>query len=435
MPWRTSVPARSELAAWAGEAAKERLRRHASSRNTKAEVFALPVEFRVSIFADASALCISFASTRQRRDCCLTSQNPKIVRCRAASNQLFGLSNASDAMTINGVHIGFLPDWTRENPRALNQQLGKPMQIIGDYLYVAQGDASYSQAQYHYSAIVPYAASSVYAPAILPGFAFNSSTGWTQDLSDGLASMAARFNAKGQTPAAFVAAWRNVHDTIRANPSCNNTFLLWSPNVYTSDPDDLQGYTQYYPGDDYVDIAGISYYAVSRDRVANDVPDDTAFVDGFASFYKLYGAIHPIVISETSAPFNYLLPADFDSSGPDTDISGPLPNTTTLTAEPNSASELDMKMAWFEQMTAPAVVRKYPNLTAISWFNYFKESTNNTLADFRAVGQPDVTTFFRQYIGNSTAFANGYTGSADTLAHHARTLIALLPVVVTILSI
>jgi beta-mannanase len=42
--------------------------------------------------------------------------------------------------------------------------------------------------------------------------------------------------------------------------------MLWSPNIAGGDVDGPQGYTQFYPGDDVVDIAGLSFYALGEDK-------------------------------------------------------------------------------------------------------------------------------------------------------------------------
>jgi beta-mannanase len=68
----------------------------------------------------------------------------------------------------------------------------------------------------------------------------------------------------GNKKGAYVDAWRHVHDRFdRANAT--NVIWVWSPNVIGSRPDlDLK---QVYPGDKYVDWAGMSgYYRTTSKR-------------------------------------------------------------------------------------------------------------------------------------------------------------------------
>ncbi|MER5179615.1 glycosyl hydrolase [Streptomyces sp. NPDC002896] len=94
------------------------------------------------------------------------------------------------------------------------------------------------------------------------------------------------------TPADFVAAWRHIHDIFQ-DAGATNVIWVWTPNVINPMPNvDLK---QYYPGDAYVDWAGmIGYYTIT----------------GATTFKTLYGPTmreirtftkKPIFIAETAA--------------------------------------------------------------------------------------------------------------------------------------
>lgn len=251
---------------------------------------------------------------------------------------VFGLPK--DGMQVNSIYIGFLPDWSKESPIDINRALGKTASIVGDYIYIGSPNARnpFSQMTYHSPDVIKLRGElcfanlpfyhprahlctpdfSVYAPAILPWFSLDQ---WTSDLSNELASVCARLNQQGLTvwlrfayemngfwmpygedPTTYISAYTSVWNAVQNNPQANQTYLLWSPNIAGGDVDSVLGYTPYYPGDDMVDIAGISYYFTGRDKMFNTMPDSDEFINGFDSFYKLYGKRKPIVISETSAP-------------------------------------------------------------------------------------------------------------------------------------
>jgi hypothetical protein len=94
------------------------------------------------------------------------------------------------------------------------------------------------------------------------------------------------------TPADYVAAWRHIHDIFQ-DAGATNVIWVWTPNVINPMPNvDLK---QYYPGDAYVDWAGmIGYYTLT----------------GADTFEGLYGPTmreirtftkKPIFIAETAA--------------------------------------------------------------------------------------------------------------------------------------
>jgi hypothetical protein len=134
-----------------------------------------------------------------------------------------------------------------------------------------------------------------------------------------------------------------------------------------------------------------------------------------------YGKLHPVIISETSAPYTYAVPSNMQYCN-DCDIQGDLPDVNNLQPMPSDASsEFDTKISWLRQLTSDETAGRFPNLTAICFFNYFKYGSMHgdndvpTLKDFRAIGgHADTEATFRQIVGNVTAYQGGYIAKASS---------------------
>lgn len=237
---------------------------------------------------------------------------------------------------------------------------------------------------------------------------------------------------------------------------------MWAPNIWAGDVGDAeQGYLPYWPGEDYVDVVGISFYSQGYEKDKNRPPSAGMFRDLFSPFYTLFnpssdrqnrlslGSTFPVCIAETQAPFYYELPptSRYYSQEGDTDIRGPLPNTSDFTPSQRSPpfdradDELYIKATWFVQLTSNDTVERFPNLKAVSLFNYLKRGgdleggeKSEVLADFRAVGgNATVEAWYRGYIGNQTAYEEGYTGGA--VRSSAGLVLTLLTAAVALLLI
>ncbi|KAL8281018.1 hypothetical protein RQP46_006697 [Phenoliferia psychrophenolica] len=361
------------------------------------------------------------------------------------------------------ISVGVLPDWTHEGPIAVNRAFGGATSIVGDYINVSprqSSDAWFSQMEYHLPEILQVASGAVrpvYAPAIIYSDHLDT---WTPAMTSGLAKAVAQVNKQGITvwlrllfemngswmpyglqPDLLIQIWKDVTIAVRAET--NQTFMLWSPNIWSGAVDDSkQGYTTFFPGEAYVDIAGLSYYSSGFNKSVNQPPSNNIFKTLFTPFYNLLNPTNlnssssnllkltapiPIVISETSAPYYYELPSSspyYNQAG-DTGFSGALPNTSDYTpslASPpyaHSDDELYIKASWFVQMTSNVTGAAFPNLIAVSLFNYFKrggDEATPVLADFRVVGgNQTVEAWFRNDIGNQTAYDLGYTGGGGTM--------------------
>lgn len=384
----------------------------------------------------------------------------------------------SNGLVSNGIHLGFLPFWSDEGPRAICTALGSCAAIWGDYWNVgtSPGTYTFAQADYHIDEIqrvVGGDVKGVYAPAVLFSGRMDQ---WTDAMTTQLVSTVRSINRRGITvwlrfcyemnggwmsyglqPEEYVAVWRRVTTAIRA--ATNETYMFWAPNLWNGPVDDsVQGYTPYWPGEDYVDVAGLSVYWFGPERSINQVPETGSFRESLQPFYNLVGGAgsnplklkqgFPVVVAESSAPYYFDIPSSsrYYTQQGDTDIQPPLPNLNNYRAslnEPNpyprSDDELAVKATWIAQMTGNSTAQRFPNLKAITWFNYLKKgnATAEVLADFRFVGgNSTVTSWLRENFGNQTAYEQGYTGAASSLRQSSSAIIAapLLAVLILFLS-
>ncbi|KPV73393.1 glycoside hydrolase family 26 protein [Rhodotorula graminis WP1] len=378
------------------------------------------------------------------------------------------------AMNSNGIYVGFLPQWGVDEPSDIIRALGRSPAAVGDYLVFGPDDTSFRQVDYHLSEVLDAAKGDVkqlYIPAILFNGRMNE---WTPELSTALAQKMRGLNRQGVTvylrfcyemnggwmqyglqPVDYVSTWRSVTNAIRA--VTNETFMVWAPNVMPDvADDDVQAYEPYWPGEEYVDVVGLSVYSFGPQRSINQVPPDNEFRNSFQKFYDLVSpssssssdnplgltqAYSPIV-AETSAPYYYEIPPSsrFYTQQGDTDITKPFPNLTNLApslASPpleRSDDELSVKATWLAQLTGNATAQRFPNLKLVNIFNFLKKSNGSSaevLADFRFVGSDNgynatVEAWLRQNFGNQTAYEQGYTGAAAALRPGSVAIVAAL---------
>ncbi|KAH8918999.1 glycoside hydrolase family 26 protein [Atractiella rhizophila] len=342
------------------------------------------------------------------------------------------LGLTSDKISKSGIYVGALPDWTNESPRDINQRLGAPIAIVGDYVSISPSDTSLGQMDWHSYGLSELPEGTVYAPAIIPSRSLEGD-GWTGAMRDALVEKCRNFNrrnitvwlrfayemngewmAYGLQPEPFITAFRDLASAVHA--STNSTFMLWSPNIYGSadatDVGQLRGYEAYYPGTEYVDIAGLSFYSSGEGQTLNTVTPDGTFFSLFSRFHDRYGPSHPVVVSETAAQYHYYIPQSLahypaDSEVPFDEVS----NLTSLTPHDGGASEVQMKAVWAQQLLAVETKNRFPNLTAVSFFNYIKigNASAEQLNDYRIVGgNATVEDWHRTFFGNQTAYQLGY---------------------------
>lgn len=143
--------------------------------------------------------------------------------------------------------------------------------------------------------------------------------------------------------------------------------MLWSPNsMFGSSIDDVHGgYTPYWPGQQYVDLVGMSLYSTGGPQRLNILPAENQAInalrvlDGVRRFSsgheplltrsQLYGTPLglPLVVSETAAAYTY--------------------DPTTGEALRGGADEHDMKLNWLQQLTDGTLKAAVPSLISINW--------------------------------------------------------------------
>jgi hypothetical protein len=145
----------------------------------------------------------------------------------------------------------------------------------------------------------------------------------------------------GVTSADFIASWRRIADIFR-QAGANNVAWVWSPNVPDVGPVPA---AKYYPGDDYVDWVGVSFYSGNA-------------ADALDPIYKTYAARKPIFITEwATAP----------------------EKSQYYPAYPGDAK-------WVANVFK-ALDTRYPRVKAISWFQYDKDDGNYLLQRVNAQQQ------------------------------------------------
>jgi mannan endo-1,4-beta-mannosidase len=172
----------------------------------------------------------------------------------------------------------------------------------------------------------------------------------------------------GNQQGEYVAAWRHVHDIFTEVGATNATWV-WCPNV---DPDNIfQNLAPLYPGDAYVDWAGLDGYNWGT---------NPARPDKWRSFDSLYRATYD-EITQTIAP------------------SKPM-----IVSEIGSTEHGGSKAAWIADMLA-TVPADYPKIRGLLWFEKYDDSMDWPLGT-----SASATAAFAAGIQNST-YADNKFGS------------------------
>ena len=153
----------------------------------------------------------------------------------------------------------------------------------------------------------------------------------------------------GNTPAAFVAAWRHLV-TIFRQQGATNVEWVWSPNV------DCQGacpFTPFYPGDAWVDWVALDGYNYAS--IDNDV---------WLQFAQIFGPSYRILTRLTNKP--------------------------VMIGETASTEDGGSKAQWISDL-GPELRTQLPRVRALVWFQRYKEtdwrinSSASSLRAFRAL--------------------------------------------------
>lgn len=138
------------------------------------------------------------------------------------------------------------------------------------------------------------------------------------------------------TTADWVASWRRIVDILRRE-GANNVAFVWSPNVPSVPDEGALGYQKYYPGDEYVDWIGASFYSGNP-------------IENLSQLYRIYATKKPFFLTEwaTSIEKNRYYP-NFPGEG-----------------------------VWVRNVIA-SLQKTYPRVKAISWFEWKKDDGNHLL--------------------------------------------------------
>jgi beta-mannanase len=150
----------------------------------------------------------------------------------------------------------------------------------------------------------------------------------------------------GETPAAFIAAWRHVVTVFR-EAGASNVRWVWSPNT------DCAGhcpFTAYWPGDAYVDWLALDGYNFAS--VHNAAWVSLRYI--FGTSYRTITALSrkPLMIAETAT--------------------APTPGN---------------KAHWIREGFATTIPHDFPRIRAVIWFDQDKEAdwrVNSSVASLKA---------------------------------------------------
>jgi hypothetical protein len=186
------------------------------------------------------------------------------------------------------------------------------------------------------------------------------------------------FPGSSVTAQDYIAAWRRIVDVFRRK-GANNAAFVWSPNVPDVGP---VPYTKYYPGDDYVDWVGVSFY--SGNPMSN-----------LAQIYRTYAAKKPIFITEWA-------------TGED--------KSRYFVGFPGEAQ-------WIEQFFT-SLEKNYPRVKAISWFQWDKRQYGESNYQLQRV--PEQAQTYNAQIQNPR-----YVDAADGILLGPRSNVEEVPLLVT----
>ena len=155
----------------------------------------------------------------------------------------------------------------------------------------------------------------------------------------------------GHAPSLYIAAWRRIHD-IFAHEGADNVIWVWAPNVTDVPAEGWNHWTNYYPGDAYVDWVGMDGYnwgtTIQWHRWQG-------FAAIFGPLYASYAGRKPMMVAETA-----------------------------------SAEVGGSKARWINAADT-ALRTRFPAIKAFVWFNSNKEtdwrvnSSTTALASFKAL--------------------------------------------------
>ncbi|KAA1109603.1 hypothetical protein PGTUg99_025701 [Puccinia graminis f. sp. tritici] len=318
------------------------------------------------------------------------------------ANRSPSLGLNSSNLQLNGIAFGAIPAFKERyypnTPSQINAKLPRPISIMGDYVELDRNAEGLRKIDWHLDTLLKLPGKPVYQIALMPNHGLLSVSPFVRILISQINRIAAkmaeinrnnvtvwlRFGHEmngqwynwGMNPWLFKDKWRALSVAVRR--AAPDTYMMWAPNARFGDSVDSTkgGYTQYWPGSDYVDIAALSFYHFGGTRRRNLIPRENLALEKIQEFSKLYGSQgegKPIVLAETSAPFTRLI--------------------STKQPERGGASERDIKITWLKQLFSQNMKRSVPDLKAISWFEIIKSETAPGRSDAKSED-------FRLLLGN-----------------------------------
>ncbi|MGU3437507.1 OpgC domain-containing protein [Actinomycetes bacterium M1A6_2h] len=243
----------------------------------------------------------------------------------------------------------------------------------------------------------------------------------------------------GQQPEAYVSAFRTVADSVhRAVPSAS---MLWTPSYGAGYPFgnargavpgtgnrdtaalDTDGdgtvtgadnpYSPYYPGDDAVDWVGLSLYHWGdlQNFGTNSLPEPGKFaaeLDGTYGYPDTAGAgrnFYQTYVRDAAKPMFVETAAFYQ------------PNGT------GSASEIDIKSAWWEQIFGAETRSAYPGITMVTWLEVERaeDEVDGALVDWRATATPTMASALKSALARDGVDTGPVTAVHDPEAAGAAT--------------
>jgi hypothetical protein len=158
--------------------------------------------------------------------------------------------------------------------------------------------------------------------------------------------------SNGNNPADYVPAWRHTVDLFRRE-GVTNVRWVWAPNNVGLPNWNASSFKQFWPGESYVDFAGVDGYNFGRSDSWSS----------WASFSKIFDAAYKEIVGLTNKPI--------------------------IIAETASVEAGGDKAQWINQMFT-ALAGGYPRVVALIWFNergpqqdWRVESSSASLAAYR----------------------------------------------------
>jgi beta-mannanase len=151
-------------------------------------------------------------------------------------------------------------------------------------------------------------------------------------------------------PAKYIAAWKHMHDLFQ-EVGATNVVWVWNPLVTDVPSAAWNHWTNYYPGDEYVDWVGLDAYNWGTSSTCCVWQSFPTLVD---ALYRDYAGKKPLMLPETSS-------AELGGS----------------------------KAAWIREMHA-TLKTQYPEIKALVWFDINKET------DWRVHSTPETLEAYKE---------------------------------------